>query len=141
VAHRGASPAGSRHHGSPIPGGHRVLLLSPAPQAYGAVVRVLENRGIGVHVAHPTRPLPILDGLDLILVDVAHGPGLDRARVAALNRRRGGAPVIVLHEGSLAADAAAEADLAVEGFCRADELDQLLPSLVRSTLGRKHTLH
>ena len=141
VAHRGASPAGSRHHGSPIPGRRRVLLLSPSPQAYVAVVRSLEDRGIGVHVAHSTRPLPILDGLDLILVDVAHGPGQDRARVAALNRRGGGAPVVVLHEGSLAGAASAEADLAVEGFCHADELHRLLPALVRPTTRRKHTLH
>jgi hypothetical protein len=141
VAHRGATPAGSRHRGSPIPGGRRVLLLTPAPQVYGAVVQSLESRGIGVHVAHSTRPLPVLDGLDLILVDVAHGPGLDRARVAALNRRGGGAAIVVLHEGSLAGAAFAEADLAVEGFCHADELHRLLPSLIRPTIRRKHTLH
>jgi hypothetical protein len=63
----------------------------------------------------------------VILVDLVHGAGLTREMVVALNRRRGQAIVVALHEGSLGPALGATSDLVVEGFCRyADCPDMLL---------------
>ena len=93
------------------------------------MLRALARRGARVQIAQSGRPLPPLTGLDLILVDLAHGSGLNRARVTALNRRPGRALVVALHYGALAHERAPGADLAVEGFVHADAWHPLLDAL------------
>ena len=93
------------------------------------MLQALVRRGARVQIAQSGRSLPPLTGLDLILVDLAHGSGLNRARVTALNRRSGHALVVALHHGALAHERTPGADLAVEGFVHADAWQPLLDTL------------
>jgi hypothetical protein len=65
----------------------------------------------------------------VILVDLVHGAGLTRTMVAALNRRRGQAIVVALHEGSLGAGLDEASDLVVEGYCHYADWPRLLVAL------------
>ena len=113
----------SREHGE-------VVLLSAQPDAHQLMVRTLRRRGVRVRIPGTRAPLRVLGGTpDLILVDLVHGAGLTREMVATLNRRRGQAIVVALHEGSLAPAPDATADLVVEGFCRCTDWWRLLGAL------------
>jgi len=111
--------------------GHgEVVLLSALPDAHEAMVRTLRLRGVTVRVPRSGAPLRALGRHpDVILVDLVHGAGLTREVVAALNRRRGQAIVVALHEGSLGPGRDETADLAVEGFCRCADWPRLLGAL------------
>ena len=98
-----------------------VLLLSRLPEAHEELLRALTTRGIPVAVVRdPTRVLSALRRTPVVvLVDLVHGAGLDRASVARLNRDRGQSLVVALHQGAFG-DALGElANLSVDGYCRA----------------------
>ena len=82
----------------------------------------LSSTGVYVRVArHPDRALQLLDQpSSLVLVDMEHRQAIDPRVVATLNERRNGAVVIALHDGRLEHEDAPSADLAVDGYCRAD---------------------
>ncbi len=83
--------------------------------------------GVAVRVPRPAIPRRLrLGNPDLILVDLVHGPGLSLEMIAALNRRRGRAKVVALHEGSLEAGFRSAPGLAMDGFCR---LGDCLPAI------------
>ena len=106
------------------------MLLSALPGAHEGMVRSLRSRGIPVRVPRAGAPLRAWRRRpDVILVDLVHGAGLTRSLVTALNRRRGRALVVALHEGSLEPGRGAAADLVIEGFCRSAEWERLLVAL------------
>jgi hypothetical protein len=86
-----------------------VVLLSAFPQAHATLVQALRS--------------------DVVLVDLIHGTGLTSAMVSRLNRRRGRAMVVALHEGWLEPPGGEVAGLAVEGFCRSADWRPLLGAL------------
>lgn len=119
-----------------------VMLLSAQPDAHQLMVRTLRRRGVRVRI--PAFGAPLREpgrGPDVILVDLVHGTGLTRDRVAALNRRRGHAIVVALHEGSLEPGRDATADLAVEGFCRSEDWPRLLGTLAGVADAGESSLH
>ena len=99
-----------------------ILLLSARPEAHESLVGALSRTGVNVRVARrPVRALCLLlRRPSLVLVDLAHR-AIDQAVVEALNRERGAMIVLALNEEHLASDQDDAADLAVDGFCRADE--------------------
>jgi hypothetical protein len=125
------------------PQGHgEVVLLSAFPDAHQAIVRTLRLRGVTVRVPRSGAPLRALGRRpDVILVDLVHGAGLTREMVAALNRRRGQAIVVALHEGSLAAGLDETSDLVVEGFCRYADWPRLLVALAERAYPDTPLLH
>ena len=107
-----------------------VLLLSAYPDAHELMVRSLRRRGVRVRISSAGAPLRVLrERPDVILVDLVHGTGLTRDMVATLNRRRGQAIVVALHEGSLEPVPGVASELVVEGFCRCTDWPQLLGTL------------
>jgi hypothetical protein len=107
-----------------------ILLLSVLPEAHRELVHALRVHGITVRAPHSRAPRRAFGGRpDVILVDLVHGTGLTREMVAALNRRRGRAMVVALHEGVLG-PRPDEASLVVEGFCRSTDWRPLLRTLV-----------
>lgn len=107
-----------------------VMLLSVQPDAHRLMVRTLRRRGVRVRIPAFEGPLRGPGGdPDVILVDLVHGAGLTRDRVAALNRRRGHSIVVALHAGSLEPAPDVTADLAVEGFCRSADWLRLFGTL------------
>ena len=111
--------------------GHgEVVLLSALPDAHEAIVRTLRHRGVTVRVPRSGAPLHALGRQpDVILVDLVHGAGLTREMVAALNRRRGQAIVVALHEGSLGPALEETSELVVEGFCHYADWPRLLAAI------------
>jgi CheY-like chemotaxis protein len=103
-----------------FPTPREVLLLSAAPEAHAARVTSLRQRGTIVRVANrPEDALALLRrSPELVLVDLVHGPGLDRRVVSALNRARRGMRVVALHRGSLDAFRDQVEHLSVDGFYR-----------------------
>lgn len=114
-----------------MPRGHcEVVLLSALPDAHEAIVRTLRRRGVRVRLPRSGTPLRVLGrNPDVILVDLVHGAGLTREMVAALNRRRGQAIVVALHEGSFGPAMDEISGLAVEGFCRYGDWPLLVASI------------
>ena len=108
-----------------------ILLLSVLPEAHREMVHALRLNGITVRAPHPRVPRRAFGGHpDVILVDLVHGAGLTREMVAALNRRRGRAMVVALHEGVLRPRPDEASELVVEGFCRSTDWRPLLRALV-----------
>lgn len=108
-----------------------ILLLSARPEAHREMVHACRLNGIRVHAPHPQAPRLAFGGHpEVILVDLVHGAGLTREMVAALNRRRGRAMVVALHEGVLRPRPDEASELVVEGFCRCSEWPALLRALV-----------
>jgi DNA-binding response OmpR family regulator len=99
-----------------------ILLLSARPEAHEALMSALSRTGVNVRVArHPDRALELLRRPPtLVLVDLEYRQAVDHRVVATLNEQHGGTVVLALHEGHLDAETAATADLAVDGYCRAD---------------------
>jgi DNA-binding response OmpR family regulator len=99
-----------------------ILLLSARPEAHESLMSALSRTGVNVRVArHPDRALELLRRPPtLVLVDLQSRQAVDHRVVATLNERHGGTVVLALHEGQLDAEHAATADLAVDGYCRAD---------------------
>lgn len=100
-----------------------VLLLSVLPEAHFSLLSALSRRGIPTHVARSgqravqklkARPI-------LVLVDLVHGAALDRHSVDQLNATRTSSTLIGVHDGDLGRFAGEFEDLAVDGFCRADD--------------------
>ena len=107
-----------------------VLLLSARPEAHDEMVRAFRGCGITVRTPRPWRARRAFAGHpDVILVDLVHGAGLTREMVAALNRRRGRAMIVALHEGALGPRPGEASDLVVEGFCRCTDWRPLLRAL------------
>ena len=113
------------------PRGHgEVVLLSAFPDAHEAIVRTLRHRGVTVRVPRSGAPPRALGRRpDVILVDLVHGAGLTREMVSALNRRRGQAIVVALHEGSLGPALDETSELVVEGFCHCADWPWLLAAI------------
>ena len=97
-----------------------VLFLSALPGEIATQMDSLRERGMSVQAA--SRPELALELVrrrpHLVLVDLIHGPGLDRAVVEALNQEPRASRVVVLHEGSIEAYLDQVEDLTVDGFCR-----------------------
>jgi hypothetical protein len=107
-----------------------VVLLSAFPEAHAALVQALRSRGVLVLVPRPHEmPRALRGSPDVVLVDLVHGTGLTHAMVSRLNRRRGHAMVVALHEGWLEPRGSEIAGLAVEGFCRSADWRPLLGAL------------
>jgi len=125
------------------PQGHgEVVILSALPDAHEAIVRTLRLRGLTVRIPRSGAPLRALSRRPgVILVDLVHGAGLTREMVVALNRRRGQAIVLALHEGSLGPALGATSDLMVEGFCRATDCPELLLALADPAAAGPPQLH
>ena len=125
------------------PQGHgEVVLLSALPHAHEEIVRTLRLRGLTVRVPRLGAPLRALSRRPgVILVDLVHGAGLTREMVVALNRRRGPAIVVALHEGSLGSALDATSDLMVEGFCRATDCPEMLLALADRAAAGPPQLH
>jgi CheY-like chemotaxis protein len=100
-----------------------ILLLSAAPDAHEVTVDALRRHGATVRVARePGRALELLRSRPtLVLVDLVHGPAIDRRVVSRLNGSRGSTMVVALHEGRLDLFQEAVADLSVDGFCRSGD--------------------
>ena len=119
-----------------------VVLLSAQPDALAPMVRTLRGRGVTVRIPSSGAPLRVQGGSpDVILVDLVHGTGLTRDMVARLNRRRGQAIVVALHEGSLEPAPDVAADLVVEGFCRYADWWRLLGALTGQVNAGGSQLH
>jgi hypothetical protein len=119
-----------------------VLLLSAFPEAHAALVRALRSHGVVVRIPRPSQTRRALGGSpDVVLVDLVHGTGLTRAMVSRLNRRRGHAMVVALHEGWLEPRGGEIAGLAVEGFCRSADWRPLLGALEARPGGFPAALH
>jgi hypothetical protein len=104
--------------------------LSAFPQAHAALVQALRSRGVVMRVPLPHEmPRALGSSPDVVLVDLVHGTGLTPAMVSRLNRRRGRAMVVALHEGWLEPPGGEVAGLAVEGFCRSADWRPLLGAL------------
>ena len=103
------------------PSSAEVLLFSAVPEAHEEFLHALAERGIPVAVAR--NPLRAMRGLRrspvVVLVDLVHGAGLNRAAVQRLNRERGRSLVVALHQGGFGAFQNELANLNVDGFCRA----------------------
>lgn len=99
-----------------------ILLLSARPEAHASLMSALSRTGVHVRVArHPDRALELLrQPPTLVLVDLEHRQAVDHRVVATLNEQHGGTVVLALHDGRFAAEDDATADLAVDGYCRAD---------------------
>ena len=100
-----------------------ILLLSAVPGAHELTVDALRRHGATVRVAHePRRALELLRSRPtLVLVDLVHGPAIDRRVVSRLNGSRGSTMVVALHEGRLDLFQEAVADLSVDAFCRSGD--------------------
>jgi ActR/RegA family two-component response regulator len=109
-----------------------ILLLSARPEAHATLMRALGRNGVKIRVArHPVRALALLARrFTLVLVDLVHGGAIDSHVVAALNERRGGAVVLAIHAGRIATEDDRTADLAVDGYCRADALAPVVHAMV-----------
>lgn len=119
-----------------------VMLLSAQPKAHAVMVRTLRRRGVKVRIPSSGAPLRVQGGRpDVILVDLVHGTGLTRDMVATLNRRRGQAIVVALHEGLLEPTPDVAADLVVEGFCRHEDWWRLLGALAGQANAGGSQLH
>jgi hypothetical protein len=107
-----------------------VVLMSALPDAHEAIVRTLRLRGVTVRVPRSGTPPRALGRIpDVILVDLVHGTGASRAMVAAINRRRGKAIVVALHEGSLDPGQKETFGLVVEGYCRYGDWPRLVEAI------------
>ena len=106
------------------PAAVEVLLLSALPGECTPQLAVLREMGMNVAVAsRPEHALELLlRGPHLVLVDLIHGPGLNRGVVEALNREPRVSRVVALHEGDLGAFLDQVEHLAVDGFCRLESL-------------------
>ena len=100
-----------------------VLLISVLPEAHASMLEALRQRGIpaevarsGKHAVRKLRRRPVL-----VLVDLTHGPSLDRHSIERLNATRRTSTVLALHDGDLAQFADELEDLVVDGFCRVGE--------------------
>ena len=104
---------------------YHVLLISLFPEAHAAVLTSFRNTGARVRIAStPGRALARLrGGPDLVLVDLALGAGLTPAVVAAINAGRPATAVVALHDGPIERYLADAAELSVDGFCRASDLE------------------
>src|SRR6516164_3808304 len=119
-----------------------VVLLSAFPQAHAALVQALRSRGVVMRVPLPHEmPRALGSSPDVVLVDLVHGTGLTPAMVSRLNRRRGRAMVVALHEGWLEPPGGEVAGLAVEGFCRSADWRPLLGALETRPGGVPAPLH
>ena len=119
-----------------------VVLLSVFPEAHAALVQALRSRGVLVRVPLPDEMTRALAGSpDVVLVDLVHGTGLTRGLVSRLNRRRGHAMVVALHEGGLEPRGNEIAGLAVEGFCRSADWRPLLGALEARPEGAPAAFH
>ena len=119
-----------------------VVLLSVFPQAHAALVQALRAHGVVVRIPRPHEmPRALGSSPDVVLVDLVYGTGLTRAMVAQLNRRRGHAMVVALHEGWLEPPGSEIAGLAVEGFCRSADWRPLLGALETRPGGVPAPLH
>ena len=100
-----------------------ILLLSAQPGAHELTVDALRRHGATVLVAQePRRALALLRSRPtLVLVDLVHGPAIDRRVVTRLNGSRGSTLVVALHEGRLDLFQDAVGDLSVDGFCRSGD--------------------
>lgn len=119
-----------------------VVLLSAMPDAHEAIVRTLRLRGLTVRVPRSGAPLRALSRRPgVILVDLVHGAGLTREMVTALNRRRGQAIVVALHEGSFGPAQDPTSDLAVEGFCRYADCPEMVLALAEQATSGPAQIH
>lgn len=108
-----------------------VLLLSVVPEAYAAQVSSMRAQGAQVSVAgEPEAALEMLRrGPHLVLVDLVHGPGVDRRVVNALNRARRALRVVAVHDGCLACYQDQVERLSVDGFWRIQDSTAGLPAI------------
>lgn len=119
-----------------------VVLLSAQPAAHQLMVRTLRSRGVNVRIPGSRARLRVLgEAADVILVDLVHGAGLNRDMVATINRRRGRAIVVALHEGALEPAPDATSNLVVEAFCRCTDWRGLLGALTGQTSAGGSQLH
>jgi DNA-binding response OmpR family regulator len=97
-----------------------VLILSALPAEVAAQLAVLREHGMSVHVAsRPERALELLlRRPHLVLVDLIHGPALNRGVVDALNREPRVSRVVALHDGDVDSYLDQVEHLTVDGFCR-----------------------
>ncbi len=102
----------------------RVLLMSRAPRVHLEVVHSLRRADAEVRIATgPARALALLrHAPELVLVDLAHGAGLNTTVVRMLNRPRGATLVLAMHEGNLEHAEPAVSQLCVDGYCRPSDL-------------------
>lgn len=100
----------------------QVLLLSAIPQAHDGLLHSLAERGITAYAVRGGREAEgwLRRGPDLVLVDLVYGTGVDHKSVEAINRHRGRALVLALHDGEFGAFQDVS-ELNVDGFCRAGD--------------------
>ena len=119
-----------------IPGERRsgVLLLSVAPEAHVLLTQALRARGIPVHLARSGKQAAskLRHRPALILVDLVHGPGLDRVSIVHMNNSRGMSALLGVHEGDLGRFAEELEDLVVDGFCRMGEWSPIVDLAAQS---------
>lgn len=107
--------------GGPRTARPRALLVTGDPSRHRETTFALARRGMTMveaqndsEVEHALALRPLL-----VLVDLTSRAALSRGTVARINRLRGRALVMALHEGTLGSAAHAYADLSVDGFCLA----------------------
>lgn len=95
-----------------------VLLLSAHPEMHTGLLNSLEARGIPALAACSLQDAARLidDRPMTMLIDLVHGPGLDRRTVEKINHRRSGL-VLGLHDGEIHDCHGPHMDLSVNGFC------------------------
>ena len=121
----------------------RVLLMSRAPRENLGVIQSFRRNGARVRVASSAaRALALLAFRpELVLVDLARGASLSPAVVEALNGANKATLVVAIHDGGLERANEHASHLAVDGYCRVDDLQSQLRFAAGAALPASAAIH